>query len=77
MAPGRRATDDMHSVTLMRGRLVEVLRAAAVAAGAEVRLGERMTGAVQDADGVIVEFASGSTDRADALIGAADIRSVL
>ncbi|WP_419999881.1 hypothetical protein [Streptomyces boninensis] len=38
---GRLSGDDLHSVTLMRGALVEVLRAEALAAGAEIITGER------------------------------------
>ncbi|WP_026924491.1 FAD-dependent monooxygenase [Glycomyces arizonensis] len=77
VARGRRAEDDLHSVTLLRGRLVEALREAAAAAGAEFRLGERLTAASQDADAAAVEFASGRRDSADLVVGADGIWSVM
>lgn len=73
VARGRREADGLHSVTLMRGRLVEALRGAAIAAGAEFRLGERATGA----EGASVEFANGSRDRGDLVVAADGIWSVL
>jgi salicylate hydroxylase len=43
---GRRSSDPLHSVTLMRGRLVSALRDAVDAAGAAIVTGERLTAAV-------------------------------
>ncbi|WP_030160353.1 FAD-dependent oxidoreductase [Glycomyces sp. NRRL B-16210] len=77
VARGRRSEDPLHSVTLLRGSLVETLRAAAVAAGAELRLGERMTGATPTERGARVEFASGRTDSADLVVAADGIWSSL
>ncbi|GIF15994.1 FAD-dependent oxidoreductase [Actinoplanes teichomyceticus] len=67
---GRRGTDPLHSITLMRGRLVAALREAAVAAGARIITGERVVGVTETTDGVAAEFASGRRDRADMLVGA-------
>ncbi|MGP3913223.1 FAD-dependent oxidoreductase [Nonomuraea sp. 10N515B] len=72
---GRLSGDPMHSVTLARGHLVEVLRDHAVRAGAELVTGERLTGAVTTATEVGAEFTSGRTDHADLLVGADGIWS--
>lgn len=50
---GRLASDTLHSTTLMRGRLVEVLRAEAERAGARIVTGERFSPADTDADLVV------------------------
>ncbi|WP_405763393.1 FAD-dependent monooxygenase [Streptomyces sp. NBC_01420] len=73
---GRLGGDDLHSVTLMRGALVETLRAEAVAAGAHVVTGERLVDAVATDTGVRAVFASGRTAEASLLIGADGIHSV-
>ncbi|MEW2355687.1 NAD(P)/FAD-dependent oxidoreductase [Spirillospora sp. NPDC029432] len=72
MPRGRLGGDPTHSVTLMRARLVEELRAEAVRAGARVVTGERLVDAHEDADGEKVRavFESGRTDEADLLVGA-------
>jgi 2-polyprenyl-6-methoxyphenol hydroxylase-like FAD-dependent oxidoreductase len=72
---GRLSGDDLHSVTLQRGRLVEVLREAAAAAGAEFRLGERFTGLTETGTEVCAEFESGHRDSADLLVAADGIWS--
>ncbi|MEV4002343.1 FAD-dependent monooxygenase [Actinomadura sp. NPDC049753] len=72
---GRRAEDSLMSVTLMRGRLVEALRAEAVRAGAQVVTGERLVGAATEGTKVRAEFASGLTAEADLLVGADGIWS--
>ncbi|MER6390382.1 NAD(P)/FAD-dependent oxidoreductase [Streptomyces sp. NPDC001523] len=54
---GRLACDTLHSTTLLRGRLVEVLRAEAVNAGARIVTGERVRAA--DVDGDLVVAADG------------------
>ncbi|MCX4985871.1 NAD(P)/FAD-dependent oxidoreductase [Streptomyces sp. NBC_00572] len=78
---GRRRGDTLHSVTLMRGDLVEALRAEALAAGAAVVTGERLVDAVTTGTGVQAVFASGRTEGASLLLGADGIwsatRSVL
>ncbi|MFD7911265.1 FAD-dependent oxidoreductase [Streptomyces sp. NPDC059752] len=50
---GRLASDDLHSTTLLRGRLVEVLRAEAASAGARIETGRRVDPADLDADLVV------------------------
>jgi len=77
VARGRRPADALHSVTLMRGRLVETLREAAADAGVEFHFGERVTGASQDPGGVSVAFSSGRKDTADLVVAADGIWSVL
>ncbi|MCX5199133.1 FAD-dependent monooxygenase [Streptomyces sp. NBC_00249] len=73
---GRPGGDALHSVTLMRGALVEVLRAEAVAAGAVVVTGERLVDVTTvEEGGVRAEFASGRTARASLLVGADGIWS--
>ncbi|TRV80784.1 salicylate 1-monooxygenase [Streptomyces sp. 130] len=73
---GRLGGDDLHSVTLMRGALVETLRAEALAAGARIVTGERLVDAVATETGVRAVFASGRTAEASLLIGADGIHSV-
>ncbi|MFJ8041395.1 FAD-dependent oxidoreductase [Kitasatospora sp. NPDC096147] len=70
MPRGRLASDDLHGVTLMRGRLVEVLRAEAERAGVRIVTGRRLTGHHDHGAGVRAEFADGSTAEADLLVGA-------
>ncbi|THA68727.1 salicylate 1-monooxygenase [Streptomyces sp. A0958] len=73
---GRLSGDTLHSVTLMRGALVETLRAQAAAAGADLVTGERLVDAVTTDEGVRAVFASGRTAEASLLIGADGIGSV-
>ncbi|MEU6202376.1 FAD-dependent monooxygenase [Micromonospora musae] len=68
---GRRGSDPLHSVTLMRGQLVATLRAQAVATGARIVTGERFVDFTETAEGVTAAFASGRRERAD-LLEAAD-----
>jgi 2-polyprenyl-6-methoxyphenol hydroxylase-like FAD-dependent oxidoreductase len=72
---GRPAGDSLMSVTLMRGRLVEALRAEAVRAGARLVTGQRLVGAVTEGSTVRAEFDSGLTAEADLLVGADGIWS--
>lgn len=58
---GRLGGDGLHSVTLMRGALVETLRTEALAAGAHLVTGERLVDAVATDTGVRTVFASGRT----------------
>lgn len=72
---GRMSGDNLHSVTLMRGALVEALRAEALAAGADIITGERLVDAVTTEEGVRAVFASGRTAEASLLLGADGVRS--
>ena len=74
---GRRRDDTLHSVTLMRGRLVAALRDAALDAGAEIVTGERLTAVTETPDGVLAGFASGHRDTADLLVAADGIWSTV
>ncbi|GIG70733.1 FAD-dependent monooxygenase [Phytomonospora endophytica] len=58
VARGRRAADDMHSVTLMRGALVETLRRAAIDAGVRIETGRRVP-SPSDVDADLVVGADG------------------
>jgi len=58
-----------------RPKMAELLAAAAVEAGAKVRLGGTITSFTQDEHGVDVVFADGDTARYDLLIGADGVRS--
>ncbi|MQY10773.1 3-hydroxybenzoate 6-hydroxylase 1 [Streptomyces sp. RB5] len=72
---GRAGGDALHSVTLMRGALVETLRAEARAAGAVVVTGERLVDAIPSGDGVRAVFSGGRTAEGSLLLGADGIRS--
>ncbi|MFJ9850828.1 FAD-dependent oxidoreductase [Streptomyces sp. NPDC101150] len=67
---GRLCGDKLHSVTLMRGALVEALRAKALATGAVIVTGERLVDAVTTEEGVRAVFASGRMAEASLLLGA-------
>lgn len=58
-----------------RRALARILLERAVAVGAKVRFGTTYTALEQDADGAVVAFADGSTDRYDLVVGADGIRS--
>lgn len=73
----RRETDPLRSVSLMRGRLVEILRSAALDAGARIVTGERLVGMREEPDRVTAEFASGRSDTAELLVGADGIHSTV
>ncbi|MEU8659038.1 FAD-dependent oxidoreductase [Actinoplanes philippinensis] len=73
----RREADPMHSVTLMRGRLVSIMRRAARAAGAQVITGERLLGMTETVDDVTAEFSSGRRDTAELLVGADGVHSTV
>ncbi|GAA4107138.1 FAD-dependent oxidoreductase [Actinomadura miaoliensis] len=75
MPRGRPSGDPVRSVTLMRGRLVDELRAAAQRSGARVVTGERLADAAAVPGGVRATFASGRTAEADLLVGADGIWS--
>ncbi|GLZ10819.1 FAD-dependent oxidoreductase [Actinomadura sp. NBRC 104425] len=75
MPRGRPSGDPVRSITLMRGRLVEELRAAAQRAGARIITGERLTDAETVPGGVRAAFAGGRTAEADLLVGADGIWS--
>lgn len=73
----RRDADSMRSVALPRGRLVGLLRRAALDAGAQIVTGERLVGATESANGVVAEFASGRRETAELLVGADGIWSTV
>ncbi|MFF9101604.1 FAD-dependent oxidoreductase [Streptomyces rubrogriseus] len=73
----RRGADPMRSVALQRGRLVALLRRAALDAGARIVTGERLVGATESADSVVAEFASGRRETAELLVGADGIWSTV
>ncbi|MEU9575774.1 FAD-dependent oxidoreductase [Streptomyces chilikensis] len=73
----RREADSMRSISLRRGRLVAILRRAALDAGAQIVTGERLVGATESADGVVAEFATGRRDTAELLVGADGVRSTV
>lgn len=60
--------------SIHRRDLIDLLRSAVP--GDAVRLGTKLVGVEQDADGVTLAFADGSTERADAVVGADGIHSV-
>ncbi|KQV14555.1 MULTISPECIES: FAD-dependent monooxygenase [unclassified Kitasatospora] len=70
MPRGRLAEDDLLSVTLMRGQLVEALRTEAERAGVTIVTGQRLTEVTTHEDGVRAGFADGSAAEADLLVGA-------
>ncbi|MEV8227862.1 NAD(P)/FAD-dependent oxidoreductase [Streptomyces sp. NPDC079167] len=73
----RRDADSMRSISLERGRLVALLRRAALDAGAQIVTGERLVGATESANDVVAEFASGRRDTAELLVGADGIWSTV
>jgi len=73
----RRQADPLRSVTLMRGRLVAILRRAALDAGTHIVTGERLVGMHETPGGVTAEFASGRRDTAELLVGADGIHSTV
>lgn len=64
-----------HTWTMHRTDLLEVLRSAVPAEA--IKPGRRCTGATQDADGVTLSFSSGHPVRADVVVAADGIHSVL
>ncbi len=73
----RRQRDSLRSVTIMRGRLVAILRRAALDAGAHIVTGERLVGMLEAPVGVTAEFASGRRDTTELLVGADGIHSTV
>jgi len=72
---GPRRPDGTVSQTVRRADLYVALRDEAVRRGVEVRFGKRLVDARHDGDGVVAEFADGTTARGDLLIGADGLRS--
>ncbi|MDI9935143.1 hypothetical protein QM806_06715 [Rhodococcus sp. IEGM 1351] len=58
---GRLSGDPLHSTTLKRGSLVEVLRECAEQAGVRIVTGRRLVGAEPTGHGVRAQFADGSS----------------
>ncbi|MER7008052.1 FAD-dependent oxidoreductase [Dactylosporangium sp. NPDC000555] len=77
VARGRRESDTLRSVTLMRGRLVAALREAAAGSGARIVTGERLVRIAETPEGVTAEFAGGARDTADVLVAADGIWSTV
>ncbi|MER7276117.1 NAD(P)/FAD-dependent oxidoreductase [Dactylosporangium sp. NPDC000244] len=77
VARGRRERDPLRSVSLLRGRLVAVLREAAAEAGARIVTGARLAGVAETGTGVLATFEDGSTDTADVLVAADGIWSTV
>ena len=72
----RTGGDDLPATLGMyRPELARILLDRAVEVGAKVRFGTTYTALTQDADGVEVTFADGSTGRYDLVVGADGIRS--
>ncbi|MDT0433877.1 MULTISPECIES: FAD-dependent oxidoreductase [Streptomyces] len=71
-APG--STEADHAFALVPRAELNRLLADAVGPGS-VRLGSRVTGFVEDGDGVTVRFADGGDERADLLVGADGVHS--
>ncbi|GGO28923.1 FAD-dependent oxidoreductase [Micromonospora parathelypteridis] len=74
---GRRSTETLHSVTLLRGRLVAALRQAATDAGARIVTGRELVGVTETPEGVTAEFADGERATADLLVAADGIWSTV
>ncbi|MEU7868650.1 NAD(P)/FAD-dependent oxidoreductase [Dactylosporangium sp. NPDC049140] len=77
VARGRRKSDTLRSVSLMRGRLVAALREAAAGAGARIVTGARLNGVTETERGVRATFEGGATDTADVLVAADGIWSTV
>ncbi|MEV7519634.1 NAD(P)/FAD-dependent oxidoreductase [Streptomyces sp. NPDC091371] len=71
---GRPAAEALHSTTLLRGRLVEVLRAEATAAGARFVTGRRVTASELDGDLVVAADGIWSATRTALDPGAPEVR---
>jgi 2-polyprenyl-6-methoxyphenol hydroxylase-like FAD-dependent oxidoreductase len=74
---GRRSSDPLRSVTLIRARLVAAPRTAATDTGVRIVTGERLTAVTETADGVAAGFESGHQDAADLLVAADGIWSTV
>ncbi|WP_433048763.1 FAD-dependent oxidoreductase [Dactylosporangium sp. CS-033363] len=77
VARGRRESDTLRSVSLMRGRLVAALRDAAAEAGAKIVTGVRLAAAAETESGVVATLEGGATDTADVLVAADGIWSTV
>ena len=72
---GRREHDALRSVTLLRGRLVEALRAQAEREGVRIRTGDRLVGVRDLGDRVAAVLDGGDAPEGDLLVGADGIWS--
>ncbi|WP_432976093.1 FAD-dependent monooxygenase [Dactylosporangium sp. CA-233914] len=77
VARGRRESDTLHGVSMMRGRLVAALRTAAAEAGARIVTGARLAGVSETERGVLATFEGGTADTADVLVAADGIWSTV
>ncbi|WP_433208144.1 FAD-dependent oxidoreductase [Dactylosporangium sp. CS-047395] len=81
VARGRRESDTLRSVSLMRARLVAALRDAAAEAGAKIVTGVRLAAVAETetetGPGVVATLEGGATDTADVLVAADGIWSTV
>ncbi|MEJ7649370.1 MAG: NAD(P)/FAD-dependent oxidoreductase [Nakamurella sp.] len=77
IALGRARPDGLTALTVRRSEVAAVLRAAAVAAGAEIRDGATVVDIIDGDGGATVALADGSTVTGDLIIGADGVRSVI
>ena len=71
----RQGPAELRTVTIERGALQRALADAARDQGTRIEYGKRFTGYTETDDGVIAEFADGTTAQGDVLIGADGIHS--
>ncbi|MDA2811611.1 NAD(P)/FAD-dependent oxidoreductase [Nocardiopsis sp. RSe5-2] len=74
---GRREHDTLRSVTLLRGHLVEALRARAEREGVRIRTGDRVVGVRDLGDRVAAVLGGGDAPEGDLLVGADGIWSAV
>jgi 2-polyprenyl-6-methoxyphenol hydroxylase-like FAD-dependent oxidoreductase len=70
-----RLPDRLRTVTVNRGALQRVVAETALGQGVPIEYGKRFTGYTEGPDGVVAEFADGSTAQGDVLIGADGLHS--
>jgi 2-polyprenyl-6-methoxyphenol hydroxylase-like FAD-dependent oxidoreductase len=77
IALGAPLRDGTTALTMKRSRLARGLADEAVRRGIRIDYGRRLTGAVSAGDGVTASFEDGSSERADLLIGADGVHSIV
>ncbi|RKS06991.1 2-polyprenyl-6-methoxyphenol hydroxylase-like FAD-dependent oxidoreductase [Nocardiopsis sp. Huas11] len=70
-----RLPDRLRTITVTRGALQRALAESALDQGVPIEYGRRFTGYTEGPDGVVAEFADGSTAEGDVLIGADGLHS--